>query len=220
MKLQDIENVVEKQKMKNGETVVLSYDECDQDFNEIVGDCYSGFHLVEGKSSLQEWINRHVPHETQGLREEIVEKIFLRNNCTEDFIKEMLTWLKNKNFLALPLYIHEHSGVTYSLNPIPFGNHFDGGCVPGGFIILDKVKVRHLLGIKKLTTKKVEKEVMAFVQDYMSWANGSIYSSYLINEVDDVIDEIHGILDNGQTESEQLESIISNYFEVDYALAS
>lgn len=143
MKLQDIENVVEKQKMKNGETVVLSYDECDQDFNEIVGDCYSGFHLVRGKSYLQEWINRHVPHETQGLREEIVEKIFLRNNCTEDFIKEMSTWLKNKNFLALPLYIHEHSGVTYSVNPIPFGNQFDGGCIPEGFIILDKVKVRH-----------------------------------------------------------------------------
>ncbi|MGY3712097.1 hypothetical protein [Lactococcus petauri] len=220
MKLQDIENVVEKQKMKNGETVVLSYDECDQNFNEIVGDCYSGFYLVEGKSSLQQWINRHVPQDTQEQREEIVEKIFLRNNCTEDFIKEMSTWLKNKNFLALPLYIHEHSGVTYSVNPIPLGNQFDGGCIPGGFIILDKVKVRHLFGIKKLTTKKVEKEVKAFVQDYMSWANGSIYSSYLINEVDDVIDEIHGMLDNGQSESEQLESIISNYFEVDCALAS
>jgi hypothetical protein len=132
----------------------------------------------------------------------------------------MSTWLKNKNFLALPLYIHEHSGVTYSVNPIPFGNQFDGGCIPEGFIILDKVKVRHLLGIKKLTTKKVEKEVKTFVQAYMSWANGSIYSSYLINEVDDVIDEIHGILDNGQTESEQLECIISNYFEVEYAIAS
>ena len=220
MKLQDIENVIEKQELKNGETAILSYDECDQDFNEIVGDCYSGFYLVEGKSSLQQWINRHVPQDTQEFREEIVEKIFLRNNSTEDFIKEMSTWLKNKNFLALPLYIHEHSGVTYSLNPIPFGNQFDGGRVPAGFIILDKVKVRHLLGIKKLTTKKVEKEVKAFVQAYMSWENGSIYSSYLINEVDDVIDEIHGLLDNGQTESEQLESIISNYFEVDYAIAS
>lgn len=92
------------------------------------------------------------------------------NDRDEDieYIKQFMR--KKPQYLVLPLYKYEHSGVDYSISP--YQCRFDSGQI--GWLIFD----REVLGWSRWSYKRkgiADKMIRALLKDYSSWCNGVSY---------------------------------------------
>jgi hypothetical protein len=94
-------------------------------------------------------------------------------NEPDDLIKSM----KDKGYIALPVWRFEHSGVSYSasLNN-PYFCPWDSGMV--GIIYMSYTDIRKEYGVSRVdvkTIEKVRKNLALQVKEYSYYANGEVY---------------------------------------------
>ena len=135
-----------------------------------------------------------------------------------------------EKYIALPLYLYDHSGV--SLSTSPFSCSWDSGQV--GFIRAEKSRINEWVGGKYVTKKKRERALEILeseIETFNQYLSGDVYGFRILDDEGDVIDscggyygtdfEENGILDEvfdqweGTETREQVLEIINNT-EIEY----
>jgi hypothetical protein len=150
------------------------------------------------------------------------DKMGIPNTFTQS--NERLSELEKrfvKEYIALPLYLYDHSGIT--MRTYPFDCRWDSGKV--GYIYVSKEKVRSEFGWKVITAKRreqIEKYLRNEVKTFDQYITGDVYSFTVEDEDENVIDscdgffgsdwEMNGIKDHIDSELwPQLENIEVEY---------
>lgn len=118
-----------------------------------------------------------------------------------------------KDIIALPLYLYDHSGIT--MNTTGFSCPWDSGQV--GWIYVDKEKVRKEFNVKRISKKlrqRVEQILVGEVNTYDQYLQGDVYGFTLEDKDGNHIDSCwgfygtdwmtNGILDHVGKEHEDL----------------
>lgn len=98
----------------------------------------------------------------------------LRESYYSNEVKQELEKRFFKNYIALPMYIYEHSGVAISTTP--FSCRWDSGQL--GYIFCTKEKALAEFGGKIVTAKTKQKCLSNFigeVKNYDTWQRGEVY---------------------------------------------
>lgn len=118
-----------------------------------------------------------------------------------------------KQYIILPLYLYDHSGLTISTSP--FSCPWDSGQV--GYIYVSKEKIKKEYSWPRLTKKRVEKirgYLRNEVQTYDYYLTGAVYGFIVENQEGTQLDSCfgfygHDIEENGITD--YLESPLEAY---------
>ena len=131
--------------------------------------------------------------------EEIPEPIewledMLNLNRKREYSNERLTELEElffEQYIALPLYLYDHSGITISTTP--FSCRWDSEKV--GYIYVSKEKIREEYGWKKVTDKRREK-ILSYlkgeVETFDQYIRGDVYGFQVEDEDGNHIDSCYG----------------------------
>ena len=110
------------------------------------------------------------------------------------YTNERLAELESKffnQFLALPIYLFDHSGQSISTKP--FRCSWDSGKV--GYIYTDKKAVLSQFGGKKVT-KKLKERILNYlnseVETYNEYVEGNVYGFQIVDEDENIIDSCYG----------------------------
>lgn len=110
------------------------------------------------------------------------KRISDKNQNLWDDAKEFLGCHPKKDWIILPLYMYQHSGVAYQTTP--FQCSWDSGQI--GFIYCSKEVAINEFGKKICTTKVREKAIdymKGEIETFSNWANGQCYG-YILELVD------------------------------------
>lgn len=120
------------------------------------------------------------------------EKLGLQNKY--EYSNERLEELEQKfyaKFIAEPVYIYDHSGI--SLSTSPFGCRWDSGKV--GYIYVERSKAREEFGWKRIT-KAREEQVVKYLQGEIKTQNqyvsGDVYWFTIEDEEGNTVDSCGG----------------------------
>lgn len=112
----------------------------------------------------------------------------------EIYTNERLAELESKffnQFLALPIYLYDHSGQSISTKP--FSCRWDSGKV--GYIYADKKAVLSEFGGKKVT-KKLKERILNYlnseVETYNEYVEGNVYGFQIVDEDENIVDSCYG----------------------------
>lgn len=92
----------------------------------------------------------------------------------EDFWRFVRKNGGEKQFVVLPLYLYDHSGLAMSTRP--FNDPWDSGQV--GYIYASYAKIKENFGVKKVTAEvrqKVEELLKGEVEEYSLYLEGRVY---------------------------------------------
>lgn len=112
--------------------------------------------------------------------------------------KEFLAEAKENNYLVLPLYMYEHSGIAFSTsrNGYPFNCPFDSDMF--GFIFLTREKIAEWHGekyAKRITKKRKEtllKQLENSVNLLNDYVSGDVYGYVIEDTEGEVLDSCYG----------------------------
>lgn len=110
-----------------------------------------------------------------------------KHNCTIEEVQEMV---KSQDYISLPLYLYDHSGIT--MNTTGFSCPWDSGQV--GFIVCEKTEICKQFGWDKLTDERIEKirkYLISEVETYDDFLTGNVYY-YNIPEIDESCGGFYG----------------------------
>jgi hypothetical protein len=96
-----------------------------------------------------------------------------------------------KEFIALPLYLYDHSGITMATTP--FGCAWDSGKV--GYIYVSKEKIRSEYGWKLITAKrreKIESYLKSEIEIFDQYLQGDVYCFKVEDEEGEEVDSCGG----------------------------
>ena len=94
-----------------------------------------------------------------------------KHDLDREEVKEMA---ESGDYIALPLYLYDHSGIT--MNTTGFSCSFDSGCV--GVIMVSKEQVRKRYSWERITKKRqeqIEKFLKDEVEIYDHCLTGNVY---------------------------------------------
>lgn len=89
----------------------------------------------------------------------------------------------NRNIIAYPVYAYIHGGIALSLGQ--FSDPWDSGLF--GFYIVDKAKLRHEWGVKRITKdvrKRIDECVESEIQRLGDYYNGNVYGVCVLERAD------------------------------------
>ena len=101
-------------------------------------------------------------------------------------LEEVQAIERNEEYLSLPIYMYDHSGIALSSSP--FSCPWDSGRL--GLFFIKKEDAREYLGVKRLTKKRQEeilsrwKAKLGYTTAYV---NGSVYGYEAIDNSEDVL---------------------------------
>lgn len=111
-----------------------------------------------------------------------------KHNYTVDEVHEMLN---SGKFIALPLYLYDHSGITMSTGP--FSCPWDSGQV--GYIMVSKDSVRKEWGWARITRQrqtKIENILRGEVKEYDSFLTGDVWGFTIDDQDGEYVDSCWG----------------------------
>lgn len=107
--------------------------------------------------------------------------------------EEDLATLESKGYVALPLSVYDHSGVTIYIGEKC--DKWDSGQV--GWYIVSKEKIKKEYGVERLSKKILEKTKRVLIREIKTlnaYVNGEVYG-YALYQNDEEIDSCGGFLD-------------------------
>lgn len=120
---------------------------------------------------------------------------------------EHLESLFYKRFIALPIYIYEHSNVA--LKTSPFGCRWDSGKV--GYIYVSKENVlKEFKGNKRVSKKlreRVEGILEGEIETLSQYSNGEVYRFEIVDDEENVVDSCGGFYGSDFLENGMIDEI-------------
>jgi len=161
-------------------------------------------------------IREAYPHNPRELADSLGTMAYKHRNYSlgEEQISDPIEWLEEKlnlqpkgeytnerleeleerffsEYIALPLYLYDHSGITMATTP--FGCRWDSGKV--GYIYLSKEKARKEYGYKLITKARREKllsYLQAEVKEFDQYLRGEVFRFKVEDEEGEKIDSCGG----------------------------
>ena len=155
-----------------------------------------GDSTVEGK--IEYWENGNGWNTLRKMGHEKASKF------AEDNISAIIKKSLEANYIILPLYLYDHSGITISTGP--FSCPWDSGQI--GYIYITKEKARKEYNWKYMTKSRIKKIIGYLegqVETYDQYLTGDVYGYRISNEDDDHIDSCWGFFGHDHKESGLLE---------------
>jgi hypothetical protein len=115
---------------------------------------------------------------------------------------------KRKDVVSLPVYMYDHSGVSFSTTP--FSCRWDSGRI--GVIYVEREKILKVYGIKKVSKKlreKIENNLKNEIKAYSQWVNGEVFM-YTIEDKEGEVESLGGIYYDGDAIIKDAISLIKN----------
>ena len=190
------------------------------------------------KQDLREWLASFIHSNSENLSDH-------EYNDVDDLTTEHLWKIINREFIFLPLYLYDHSGISISTGSFVGRSHhgdWDSGQV--GYIYISKKQAVKEWGNKLFTKKLKEKTVNYLVNEvkiYDDFLTGNIYGFIIEDQEGEQLDSCWGFYPNHdnkpsytycleearsmvdyqvkQTEQKQWESLLSQSVEQDMILA-
>jgi len=193
----------------------------DERYRETVLE-YKGYtvvreHYDDPFESPREWSNlgtMYCAHRSYNLGDEQIkdEKDLLARllTCDENELPfdNMLAWQEvEKDYLFLPLYLYDHSGIT--MNTGGFSCHRDSGKV--GYIVVEKDKIRKEMGWKRITRRREQKVINILkseVDIYDCYLRGEIWNFIIWDPDGNEIDACFGFYGDDMIYLEEAKAII------------
>lgn len=125
--------------------------------------------------------------------EEMVEPYIEVNTDLENISdSEILSILRENDFIILPIYLLDHSGLSISVSD--FGDKWDSGQI--GWIYVSPEKIKKEYGAVNENTKKAaQKELKAEIEIYDSVLRGNVwYFTLYDTNIREMIDSIGGFI--------------------------
>lgn len=95
--------------------------------------------------------------------------------------------LSDEDYIKLPVYRFEHSGVAYSTTP--FNCHWDSGEVGYIFTTPERIKA---MGLEDRSIDEITKYLANEIETYSQWANGEVLYFVVEDGFQNEIDSCHG----------------------------
>jgi len=132
-----------------------------------------------------------------GLEDDQVMRIAnnLRVSYYSDEVKAVLEARFFNEYVALPVYKYEHSGVAF--NTTGFHCRWDSGQI--GYIYITREDARNIWGLKRLSPQKRQWALDILkgeVESYSQWANGELYGFTIEDEEKGIDDSCGGFYGN------------------------
>lgn len=155
---------------------------------------HSGYNLGdEQERDAQAWLESMT-----GLDDEQLERLYLKvnpefSNCSQslkDYHDALIETIE-RDYLILPLYLYDHSGITISTSP--FSCRWDSGQV--GFIWVSKADIRKAYRVERISPKlkeRVLKYLNNEVETYDQYLTGEVYGYIIGTEEDEHIESCWG----------------------------
>lgn len=124
-------------------------------------------------------------------------------------LEQLEEMVKSKDYLSLPLFLYDHSGITMKTAPFPC--LWDSGQV--GYIIVSKEKIRKEYSVKRVTNKVREKVydlMRAEVSEYDGFISGQVYGYVIEDEDGNSLDSCWGYLCGNKEGEEYLRNEARN----------
>ncbi len=102
--------------------------------------------------------------------------------------EDLISLLKRKDILWLPLYLYDHSGITISTDS--FSCHWDSGQV--GYIYIEKSKYREAFSCKHVNKKDAYDLLRSEVKCYDDYLTGNVYGFIVEDETGSVVESCWG----------------------------
>jgi len=116
-------------------------------------------------------------------------------------IEEVQKIADSKNYISLPVYMYDHSGIT--INTTGFSCPWDSGQL--GIIFVSKEKVREDYGVKRISSslyKRIEGYLKGEVDTYDQYLRGDVYGYVIEDEDGKEIDSCWGFYGQDECEKE------------------
>jgi len=97
--------------------------------------------------------------------------------------EELLSLLKRKDVMYLPLYLYDHSGITMSTGS--FSCPWDSGQV--GYIYITREEYLKCFGGKRVNKKKAYDLLRSEVKDYDNYLTGEVYGFLVEDETGSIV---------------------------------
>jgi len=121
-------------------------------------------------------------------------------------IEETQEIAESNEYLALNVYMYDHSGIALSCSP--FSCPWDSGQV--GIIYISKEKIRKEYNVKRIS-KQLKARIFQYLESevavYSSYLNGEIYSFFIEDEIGEIVDSCGGFYSLEDAKSEALNFI-------------
>jgi hypothetical protein len=129
-------------------------------------------------------------------------------------IEEAQKIIKSKEYIALPLYLYDHSGLT--MNTTGFECQWDSGQV--GWIFISRKKVRKEYGWKQISKKRykqIEEALRSEVKEYDDFLRGEVYGYKVTSPEDEELHSCWGYYGDPEESGviDDAKSIIDAYIE-------
>ena len=128
-------------------------------------------------------------------------------------VEDLKDIVEDKDYISLPLYLYDHSGLTIST--VPFSCRWDSGTI--GYIIVSKEDIKKEYGWKVLTKKRI-KQIETYLKNevdtYNNYLIGNVYGYNVIDSNGESIDSCWGF--NGDFEDSCIISEAKSF--IDYHL--
>lgn len=137
-----------------------------------------------------------------------------RYSIGEEYINEPIEWLEEKlgkpalgeytnqrlealegefykEFIALPIYLYDHSGITISTSP--FSCRWDSG--KAGYIYVSKADARREYNTKRVSPKLRERIISLLeseVEEMDTYVRGEVYCFHIMDDDGNSVDSCHG----------------------------
>lgn len=125
--------------------------------------------------------------------EEMVEPYIAEDTELEDMSdNEILSILRENDFIILPIFLLDHSGLSISV--FDFGDRWDSGQV--GWIYVSPERIKKEYGaVNKITKELVLKELKAEIEIYDNFLRGNVWDFTLYDtNIGEMIDSIGGFI--------------------------
>lgn len=97
-------------------------------------------------------------------------------------VDELKALIRRKDVISLPLFLYDHSGLSMSTNRnYPFNDRWDSMQV--GYIYITFEDIRKAYGIKRLTSKLIDKVINVLVSEvetYNLYLHGEVYGFEIV----------------------------------------
>ena len=110
---------------------------------------------------------------------------YATSNGYSYYSDEVKNWLESQfleKFIAFPLYLYDHSGITISTKP--FGCRWDSGQV--GYIYASKKAICKWFGVRKVTAEiveRAEKNLLGEVETFDQYIRGDVYGFEIVKVI-------------------------------------
>lgn len=158
------------------------------DWGHKVTVTYSSNRYILGNEEVSD----HAEHimELLGYGEVYQDKLYSKYGDTKELLLHLIEMMNKKGYVAMPVYVYIHSGITLSTSP--FSCSWDSGL--SGVIYIKKEDYKKEFQVNRVKSTVIENWLSGLLESYNDCMNGNVYGFSVIDEDGEYTDSCGGFI--------------------------